>query len=273
MCLHLLFIFAAIHGLAASGGLAAFTGDDGSSVSVVSPEGESVFALDSEPGERFSYIAFGELRIYCVSSSRGLLETDILTGITSVVSPGRTGAPWLDSGGDLWYTGNGSLYRWNDAVNEGVSAFHVSVENGIAAYTDMNDMLRILSLETGGERVVQGYRFYAPLVTPGGDVIAPTLTGEIVYLPADGSLMVVGNGEQPCWCPGLRGLFYCVSTDDGHELTGADLWFVRPGENPIRITSTPGVHETRPECSGSTLWYVDALTGSFGTLAVDELSL
>ncbi len=166
MGLHLLAVITGIQSLAASGGLAAMAVDGGSSLSVVSQGGEMVFTLEAEPGERFSYIAFGELRIYCVSSSRGLLETDILTGETSVVSPGRTGAPWLDSAGDLWYTKNGSLYRWKDVISEGVPAFHVSVESGTAAYTDMNDMLRILCLDTGGERVVQGYRFYAPWLPP-----------------------------------------------------------------------------------------------------------
>lgn len=259
--------------LSVSGGYAAVTGEGGSSVDVVSSEGESIFTLQAQPGERFSYIAFGDLKLFCISSSRGLMQTDMLTGETSVVCPGRTGAPWFDSEGNLWYTRNGSLYRWNEEVNGSVPAFHVSVENGIAAYTDRNDRLRILTLENGRERVVQGYRFYAPRVTPSGEVIAPTLTGEIVYLPSDGSLLVVGSGEQPCWSSELQGLFYSVSTDDGHELTGADLWFTLPGESPVRLTSTPDVYETNPECSGTSVWYTDYAAGTVHCVPFDELPL
>lgn len=259
--------------LSVSGEYAAVTGEGGASVDVVSSHGEFVFSLEAQPGERFSYVTFGDLRLFCISSSRGLLETDILTGETSVVCSGRTGAPWFDSEGNLWYTRNGSLYRWGEVVNGSVPAFHVSVENGIAAYTDRNDRLRILTLENGRERVVQGYRFYAPRVTPSGEVIAPTLTGEIVYLPSDGSLMVVGSGEQPCWSSEKQGLFYSVSTDDGHELTGADLWFAVPGETPVRLTSTPDVYETNPECSGTSLWYTDYAAGTVHCVPFDELPL
>jgi len=264
---------ASVQSLSVSGGYAAVVNDDGGQITVVDNTGEGVFTLSGEPGESFSYLIFRDLRIFCLSSRRGLLETDILTGVTSAVSSRRTGAPWVDSEGAIWYTRQGSLYCGDEVMNSSISAFHVSVENGVAVYTDRNDFLRILNLETGRERVVQGYRFYAPTALMSGDVIAPTLTGEIVYLPADGSLMVVGSGEQPVWSSEHRGIFYCVSTDDGHELTGADLWFVVPGEQPVRITDTADVFETGPECSGGLLWYQDAATGSIGTLNTDDLSL
>ena len=190
-----LLVLSSVQSLSVSGGHAAVLYGDGSEIAVIDSSEERVFTLNSEPGERFSYVCFGDLRIYCISSTRGLLETDILTGETTVVSSRRTGAPWIDSEGDLWYTWQGSLHRDAEVVNSSVSAFHVSVENDVAVYTDRNDFLRILNLQTGRERVVQGYRFYAPTVLESGDVIAPTLSGEIVYLPADGSLMVVGSGE------------------------------------------------------------------------------
>ena len=267
-------LIAALAGyFSAMGGCAAVLDSEGSRVTVIDASHECIYSMEAQPGEKFSYPAFSNLRVWCISSLRGLLETDILTGETSVVSSRRTGAPWIDSEGNLWYTRQGSLYRWDEEVNSSVSAFHVSVENGTAVYTDRNDFLRILNLETGRERLVQGYRFYAPTVLVSGDVIAPTLTGEIVFLPADGSLMVVGNGEQPVWSVESGGLFYCVSVDDGHRLTGADLWFVVPGEHPVRVTDSPDVFEIHPECSGSVLWYEDALTGSVGTLNIDDLSL
>ena len=262
-----------IPSLVSSGGFAAYLTPGGESISIIDTGGESVFVVDAEPGERLSYMVFRDLKLVFLSSSRGLLQTDVLSGETEVLSSQRTGSPWLSSDGSLWYTFSGSLYGDGLVVNENVPAFHVSVENGTAAYTDRNDVLHILNIDTGTERMVEGYRFYAPIVLESGDVIAPTLSGAIVFLPVDGSLMLLGSGEQPCWSDQLNGLFYCVSEDDGHQITAADIWFVRPGEEPVTVTSTPDILETRPSCSGEMLWFVDEGNGTPSCMSLDDLSL
>lgn len=273
MVLPVLALITGVLSVTASGDFAVSLDFEGGGITVTDSAGDSLYSVEAQPGERLSYVVFRDMKLVYLSSSRGLLETDILTGETTVVSSRRTGAPWISSDGALWYTLNGSLYCDGAAVNGSLPAFYVSVENGTAVYTDRNDVLRILNIDTGRERMVQGYRFYAPIVLESGDVIAPTLSGALVYLPADGSLMVVGSGEQPCWSGELGGLFFCVSTDDGHELTGSDLWFVRPGENPIQLTFTPDVFEIKPSCSGNLLWYIDDVSGAVCSMSLDGFSL
>lgn len=256
-----------------SGGFAAFLDGGGEFLSVVDASGEEVFVLDAWPGERLSYPAFDNLKLVFVSSSRGLVQHDVLNGEVTVITEERTGAPWFSSDGDLWYTSGGFLYCNGTSSGIAVEAFSVSVDGGCVAFTNRNDDLHILDMESGTERTVQGYRFYSPQVLSDRGVIAPTLTGEIVYLPPDGSLMVLGHGEQPCWSSELEGIFYCVSEDDGHSLVSADIWFVSPGGEPVRVTFTDGVNETRPSSSGDLLWFVDEITGEQDCVSVDDLSL
>ncbi|MCD4707394.1 MAG: hypothetical protein K8S62_06625 [Candidatus Sabulitectum sp.] len=258
--------------LVSSGGFVAYLTAGGESVTVIDCGGETVFTVDAAPGERLSYPSFNDLKLVFVSSSRGLVQQDILTGESVVLSSERTGAPWISSSGDLWYTSGGYLFKNGVSTGIDIPAFHVSVENGIASFTDRNDDLHILSLGSEQDRTVQGYRFYSPAVLTNGDVIASSLTGEIIFLPSGGSLMVVGNGEQPCWSYELEGLFYCISEDDGHSITAADIWFVRPGEEPVMVTFTPEVLETRPSCSGDILWYVDEGNGIPCCVSLDDLS-
>ncbi len=268
-----LLCFLASSRLVSSGGFAACLSAGGESITLFGSEGENLFSVNAEFGERLSYPAFGDLKLVYISSSQGLVMHDVLSGDSVVLSEGPTGAPWISLSGDLWYTNDGFLYKNDISTGIDIQAFSVSVEDGLVAFTDRNDNLHIISLENELDRIVQGYRFYSPTALSGGDVIAPTLTGEIIYLPSDGSLMVVGSGEQPCWSYSEEGLFYCVSEDDGHTLTGADIWFVKPGGEPVRITSTPDVLETRPSCSGNILWYLDEGNGVPEWISLDDLSL
>lgn len=251
---------AAVCSSVSSGGFAAFVTAGGESVCVVDGGGETVSAVDAEIGERLSYPALSELRLVYVSSTRGLVEEDIISGESTVLSAERTGAPWFSSDGDLWYTFDGFLYKNGISTGVEVPAFYVSVENGAAAFTDRSDRLHIVSLTGGEERIVQGLRYFSPVVLTSGDVVVSSLTGDIVFVTSGGVPVTVASGEQPCWSYLRGGLFFCVSEDDGHNLTAADLWFVKPGEEPVQVTSTEDVMETKPACSGDLVWFVDAVT-------------
>ena len=268
-----LIFFLATSRLVSSGGFAACLSTGGESITVFGSEGESLCYVNAEFGERLSYPSFGDLKLVYISSSRGLIQHDILSGESVVLSEEQTGAPWISSCGDLWYSSDGFLVKNGLSTGVEVPAFSVSVEDGIVAFTDRNDNLHITTLGSESDRIVQGYRFYSPIVLSGGDVIAPTLTGEIIYLPSDGSLMVVGRGEQPSWSYAEEGIFYCISEDDGHTITQADIWFVQPGGEPVRITSTPDVLETRPSCSGNMLWFVNDESEIPEWINLDDLSL
>jgi hypothetical protein len=259
--------------LVASGGYAVFLAESGEGISVLGSSGETVYTVSAEPGERLSYPAFRDLKLVFISSSTGLVMHDILTGETAVLCEEHTGAPWISSTGDLWYSKEGILYKNGASSGISIPAFSVSVEGNYAAFTDRNDNIHILNLETGQDRTVQGYRFYSPVILAGGAVVAPTLTGEIIYLPADGSINVLGNGAQPYWSSELGGFFFCVSEDDGSNITASDIWFVRPGSAPLRVTLTEGIFETRPCCSAGVLWFIDARTGIPGSVNLNDFSL
>lgn len=268
----LLAVAVAAPSLVSSGGFAAYLAAGGESISVLDTGGETIFTVEALPGERLSNPELGHMKIVFVSSARGLVQADMLTGEFTVLSDEHTGAPWISSSGDLWYTVNGYLFINGASMGVQIPAFHVSVEEGLAAFTDRGDDLHILSLESGEDTVVSGYRFYSPVILPGGDVLAPSLTGEIVYVPFEQNSYVVANGSQPCWSTELSGLFYCKSEDDGHSITAADIWFVRPGGEPVQVTFTSEVLETRPACSCDVLWFVDENRGISECVSLDDLS-
>jgi len=272
LCQTALFLIG-VHSITASEGTVAFLSDDCSSIGVEDETGVTVCTVTSDPDERLSFAVFHGHSLVYLSSVRGLQRTDIPGGETTTLSSCGTGAPWVSEDGSLWYTDDGFLCRDGAALNREVPAFYVSVENCTAAFTDRDDALHILNIENGSEKIVGGYRFYAPIVLESGDAISPTLSGEIMYLKTDGSMVVVGRGEQPCWNSTLGGLFFCVSTDDGHYITGADLWFVRPGEDPVQVTCTPDVFETKPVCADSILWFINAADGASGSLDLNAFSL
>jgi hypothetical protein len=265
--------FAAVFSSVSSGGFAAFVSAGGESVEIVDGGGETVFTVEAAPGERLSYPALSEFRLVYVSSTSGLVEKDVVSGESAVLSSQRTGAPWFSSDGDLWYTGDGFLFKNGVSTGVEVPAFYVSVENGVAAFTDRSDCLHILLLAGGEERIVQSLRYFSPVVLTGGNVVVSSLTGEIVFVPPGGEPVVVASGEQPCWSYHRGGLFFCVSADDGHNLTAADIWFVKPGEEPVQITFTEDILETKPTCSGNLVWFVDAATGVSHCMSADASAL
>ena len=263
----------ALSALVSFGGFSAYLTAGGESISVVDSSGETVFSVDALPGERLSNPCVHDSKLLFLSSASGLVQQDILTGVSVILRNESTGAPWISSNGDIWFTSDDILFRNGLSTGFSIPAFHVSIENGTASFTDRNDYLHVLSMESGEERVIDGYRFYSPTVLADGGVLSPTLTGEIILVPSGGDLLVAGYGEQPCWSYELEGFFYCVSEDDGHRLTGADIWFVIPGCTPVRVTDTPDVYETRPACSSGSLWYIDSNSGIPGCVKIHDLSL
>lgn len=271
-CLMILSLFSAPV-VVSSGSLVAYLNEAGSSISVSDIEGEVIFTELAEAGERFSYPQFSGFLLAFCSSTRGLLVRDLVANELSVLNSQRTGAPCISSDGNVCYSFEGFLVVNRIKTDLPVPSFSVSVENSVATFTDREDRLHIASLEDFSERVLSGYRFYSPFVRENGDVIASTLCGSIVYVPFNEDLVVLASGTQPCWSKDLSGLFYCLSEDDGHSLTAADLWFVRLYESPVRVTFSPGVLETKPSCSATHLWFIDAVSGKADYLSIDDITI
>ena len=75
--------------------------------------------------------------------------------------------------------------------------------------------------------------------------------GSIAVAAADGSGSInLGYGSNPAWSPDGRYLVYEVTEDDGHVITGSDLYIAAAdGSGRIRLTDTPEWFERWPSWS------------------------
>jgi hypothetical protein len=97
--------------------------------------------------------------------------------------------------------------------------------------------------------------------------------GVLLYRVADGSTIALGAGHQPALSGDGRLLAFVRATDDGEQLTSADLWLTDlrdPAYRTAPLTSTPGRLEEHPSLSrdGTTLAF-----SASGEIAVGRLAL
>jgi hypothetical protein len=182
----------------------------------------------------------------------------------------EAGAPTWDGAGILWFTAEGSLYRNCMPVGAPLEAYYISIspEGDRVVYTDMNDRILMMSVETGRVDVVsEDYRFYGPFFTPCGDIVSPSMDGGIWLFWGD-QARYVDRGEQPVWWPAGECLLFIRTTDDGMQLLSSDLWTWSPECGSRRLTDTPGLLETNPTPSDDGVFFVDAAVGSVGFVEV-----
>jgi len=101
--------------------------------------------------------------------------------------------------------------------------------------------------------------YFSPQASPGGDAVAaPGLSGNLYIADmAGGTPVSLGMGQNPAWSPDGRYLIYEVVSEDGHSITGSDLWIAsRDGKWKQRLTNTNGL-ERYPSWSpdGRTIVY------------------
>lgn len=101
--------------------------------------------------------------------------------------------------------------------------------------------------------------YFSPQTSPDGDAVAANgLSGKLYVADmAGGPPIDLGIGQDPAWSPDGRYLVYEVVSEDGHNLTGSDLWIAsRDGKWKQRLTNTDGL-ERYPSFSpdGRTIIY------------------
>lgn len=119
---------------------------------------------------------------------------------------------------------------------------------------------------------VEGTYLNATL-SPDGDKIAFELLGGPLYVVnADGTNPVdLGQGERPCWSPDGQHLAYMVTTDDGHRITGSDLYICKAdGSEKSNLTHSRFQVEMNPYWTpdGQSLVYDEKTTGRIYKLAL-----
>ena len=86
--------------------------------------------------------------------------------------------------------------------------------------------------------------FVSPQVSPNEDTVAaPTLSGHL-YLASlsDGNSIDLGTGQNPSWSYDGKYLVYEVATEDGHNITGSDIWIAsKDGKWKKQLTCTPDI--------------------------------
>ncbi len=185
----------------------------------------------------------------------------VADGSSRLLTPYATRMPalpaWSDDGASVVLAGE-----------EGVQRF----ETGIAPLSGKAGVSTLLARHDGLVRAadgalvvvpVEGQPILAAVPSPTGDRYAVQVMGAGLFLvSADGSSVTpLGRGEHPTWSPDGGYVAFMQVEDDGHDITGADLWTVRAdGSAPSRLTSTADRHELFP------VWTPDGAAIAFDDL-------
>lgn len=96
-------------------------------------------------------------------------------------------------------------------------------------------------------------RFYGGVISPDGKYVAYNGLATGLYVqPLDGSSppISLGEGYSPSFLPDSSGIVYNISEDDGHVLTGSDLYLSSlDGKTVSNLTQTPDQVEVNPSVS------------------------
>jgi Tol biopolymer transport system component len=87
--------------------------------------------------------------------------------------------------------------------------------------------------------------------SPDRSKIVYSQLGTLMIMEPDGSKKrELARGHHPSWSPDGKMLVYDVSQDDGHQITGSDLYVINAdGTEPTRLTNTPEMLECEPAWS------------------------
>ncbi len=137
----------------------------------------------------------------------------------------------------------------------GAAALAIGAGASLAATTDgASAAPRLAGLPTDAP-------ILAAAVSPSGDRTAVQVMGYGLFLVmASGEVIPLGAGSAPAWSPDGRHLAFMVTTDDGYDITGADLHVARAdGGERWPLTTTRAVREMNPTWSpdGRALLYDD----------------
>lgn len=114
--------------------------------------------------------------------------------------------------------------------------------------------------------------YFSPQTAPSGDAVAANgLSGKLYIADlAGGAPVDLGKGQDPAWSPDGRFLVYEVVSENGHDITGSDLWIAsRDGKFKQRLTSTDGL-ERYPSFSPDGKTIVYEMGGKIYTAPVEQ---
>ncbi len=95
----------------------------------------------------------------------------------------------------------------------------------------------------------------------------------VVVTPNSTNKVVLGRGIKPSWAADSKKIVYHISTDDGHVITGSDLYIINAdGTERIQLTDTPNEFEVEPCWSedGQRILYRSEITGQIYVLVLNQ---
>lgn len=179
--------------------------------------------------------------------------------------------PSVSTGGDICFVENSTLKSYDPvAKNSSLSA-----PKGIAAFIE-NDKISVVSAGSAKRVIepVKGQRCINATLSPDGSRIAFEILGGNLYLiNSDGSgLIDLGRGYRASWSPDSRYISFMLSEDDGHFITGSELYIVKAdGSGKKMITNSTDKIEMNPSFSsdGKSIYFDNATDGAIYKMEVE----
>lgn len=125
--------------------------------------------------------------------------------------------------------------------------------------------------ETGSQRKQLTYDVgFSPIWAPDRTKIVYSHWDTLIVINPDASdKVVLGRGNLPTWAPDSKKIVYQITTDDGHKITGSDLYIINAdGTERIQLTDTANEFEVEPCWSpdGQRICYRSENTGQIYVL-------
>lgn len=125
---------------------------------------------------------------------------------------------------------------------------------------------------TGKKQLTKGIGF-RPLWSPNREKIIYSRGNNLIVMNPDGSQKIdLGRGGHPSWSPDGKKIVYQITQDDGHRITGCDLYIINAdGTGKVQLTNTPSELEFDPSWSprGNQIAYRSGVDGRIYILTFD----
>jgi Tol biopolymer transport system component len=139
-------------------------------------------------------------------------------------------------------------------INGIASKVSAKSNNDIIVYLDQNTLnVKAHTLDKSKEwDITRDGRYVNPVVSPDRNKVAVNKHDEMFVFATDGSGLIysLGRGIANSWSPDCQQILFFISEDDGHAITGADLYLINSdGSQKWQLTNTPSIFEEWPDWS------------------------